>query len=126
MITQRLIIISLFIQQQDTKMKELATKFLNSNGYFPCVSVTSDKFDNGAGVGFKAYYNYTCYANEHNLQIVMEHSADIVGVLEINGFFEVNIYTHVSNEKAKIDSATRKDIAMQLSAMTTEILKCCK
>lgn len=112
---------------KEINMKEFAANFINRINNRTCSqhdSVTADNFDNNAGVEFETFLSaYICYANDHNLQIVLKYNADLLGVLEINNFLEVNAYIHVLNKKAEINLETRKYIATSLHEITAEIFK---
>lgn len=108
---------------KEINMKEVAANFIN-RACSQNDSVTANNFDNNAGVDFATLFSeYICYANDHNLQIVLKYNADLIGVFEINNFFEMKTYIHVLNKKAEINLETRKYIATALHEIATEIFK---
>jgi hypothetical protein len=106
-------------------MKQLAAKFLNTNGYFPEVPVKAEVFDNDKPVAFKSYYQFTCHANDNTLQVAFDYNANVKGLLQINSSYEVVITVLVSDSNQKLDNEkeTRRQIALTLNSMATEILK---
>ena len=114
-------------KMKEINMKEVAANFINRINNRTCSqhdSVTANNFDNNAGVEFATFLSeYICGANDHNLQIALKYNTDLVGVLEINNFFEVKAYVHALNKKAEINLETRKYIATALHEITAEIFK---
>ena len=104
-------------------MKQLAAKFLNTNGYFPEVPVKAEAFDNDKAVSFKSYYQFTCHANDNTLQVTLDYNANLKGLLQINSSYEVVMTVLVSDSNQKLDNETRRQIALTLNSVATEILK---
>ena len=108
---------------KEINMKEVAANFIN-RACSQHDSVTMNNFDNNAGVEFSTLFSkYICCANDHNLQIALRYNTNLIGVLEINNFFEMKSYIHVINKKAEINLETRKYIATSLHEIATEIFK---
>lgn len=106
-------------------MKQIAAKFLNTNGYFPEVPVKAEAFNNNKAVTFKNYYPFTCHANDKTLQVTLDYNANVKGLLQINSSYEVVMTVLVSDSNQKLDDEkeTRRQIALTLNSMATEILK---
>lgn len=106
-------------------MKQLAAKFLNDHGYFPEVPVEAEVFDNDQPVAFKSYYQFTCHANDNTLQVTLDYNANLKGLLQINSSYEVVMTVLVSDSNQKLDNEkeTRRQIALTLNSVATEILK---
>ena len=106
-------------------MKQLAAKFLNTNGYFTEVPVQVEAFDNNKAVAFKSYYQFTCHANDNTLQVAFNYNANVKGLLQINSSYEVVITILVSDSNQKLDNEieVRQQIALTLNSIATEILK---
>lgn len=106
-------------------MKQIAAKFLNTNGYFPEVPVKAEAFNNNKAVTFKNYYPFTCHANDKTLQVTLDYNANVKGLLQINSSYEVVMTILVSDSNQKLDNEmeVRRQIALTLNSMATEILK---
>ena len=107
------------------KMKLLAAKFLNKNGFFPEVPVKEEAFDNNKGVDFKNGYSCACYANDKTLDIILAYDANHQGVLTMKSSYEFTISVVSVDSNQKVDEKeVARGIVLMLSGMATEILKC--
>ena len=106
------------------KMKLLAVKFLNKNGFFPEVPVKEEAFNNHKGVEFKNGYSCSCYANDKTLYIILAYDANYQGVLTMKSSYEFTVSIVSVDSNPKVDEKeVAREIVLMLSGMATEILK---
>lgn len=104
------------------KMKELAAKFLNANGYFPEVTVTAELFDEDNPVAFKNYYPLTCIANEKVVQVQLDYNANTKVILLVDLKYQVFILFNYENPNQELDDETKRSISLKLNSIAHEIL----
>lgn len=104
------------------KMKQLAAKFLNANGYFPEVKVKSELFDDDNPVAFKNYYPLTCLANDKVVQVVLDYNTNTKVILIVDSKYQVFIVFNYSDPNQELDDEVKRSISLKLNSIAHEIL----
>ncbi len=104
------------------KMKELAAKFLNANGYFPDVKVQVEAFDNDQGVAFKNYYRLTCFADEKVVQVQLDYNTNTKVILLVDSKYQVFIVFNYTDPNQYLDDEVKRSISLKLNSIAHEIL----
>lgn len=104
------------------KMKELAAKFLNANGYFPEVTVKAKLFDDDNPVAFKNYYSLTCIANDKVVQVQLDYNTNTKVILIVDSKYQVFIVFNYIDPNQELNDNVRRSISLKLNSIAHEIL----
>ena len=104
------------------KMKELAAKFLNANGYFPEETVKAELFDDDNSVAFKNYYPLTCLANDKIVQVQLKYNANTKVILMVTSNYNVFITFNYVDPNQELNDEVKRSISLKLNSIAHEIL----